>query len=176
MCIQEELKAELKSLRVKVDLLEVKNTENVARIDLQGTKIVEQENEIIKLNTKMDAKLESEHSYSGLSIDQNNVHYSHELDSINSIGALIDERPEHTIENNNIGLNNGKGGSSSGHSSNKVIVPSSCRELSIAGHSFDGLYLVQNPDSRKIETVFCDFGTSGKLIKYKKYNTYIFSP
>jgi len=39
---------------------------------------------------------------------------------------------------------------------NKMMV----RELSLIGHSLDGLYLLKNPNTKKIETVFCDFGES----------------
>ena len=39
--------------------------------------------------------------------------------------------------------------SSSGDSSTRAVVPSSCRELSLIGHSLDGLYLVQNQDTRR---------------------------
>jgi len=141
---QEILKAELQSLRVKVDLLEAKNAENEARIDLQEAKNVEQENEIIKLKTKLSAKLESDHS-SGLSYDETVIH---------PLGALIDERSLDYIENKDASLlNNRNRRGSSGDSSTRATVPSSCRELALVGHSIDGLYLVQNPDSRKIETV-----------------------
>ncbi len=51
---------------------------------------------------------------------------------------------------------------------NKVIdspraPPSSCRQLSTIGHSLDGIYLIANPDSSKIETVYCDFGTTRNI-------------
>lgn len=42
-------------------------------------------------------------------------------------------------------------------------IPSSCSELEQRGHSFDGLYLVKNPGTKKIETVFCRFETEGKV-------------
>ena len=42
-------------------------------------------------------------------------------------------------------------------------IPSSCSELEQRGHSFDGLYLVKNPETKKIETVFCRFETEGKV-------------
>ena len=51
-CVKEELKAELKSLRVKVDLLEARNVENEVTILKQGEKIH-------NLEEKVDAKLES---------------------------------------------------------------------------------------------------------------------
>lgn len=48
-------------------------------------------------------------------------------------------------------------------STRAIAAPSSCRDLSILGHSLDGLYLVQNVDTNKIESVLCNFGTSSKL-------------
>jgi len=50
-----------------------------------------------------------------------------------------------------------------GQSSTRAIAPASCGELSLIGHSLDGLYLVRNPDTNKIETVLCDFGTTSKF-------------
>jgi len=45
--------------------------------------------------------------------------------------------------------------------------PSSCRQLSNIGHFLDGIYLVANPDTNKIETVYCDFtGTTRNIIIY----------
>jgi len=40
------------------------------------------------------------------------------------------------------------------------LPPSSCRQLSNIGHYLDGIYLVANPDTNKIETVYCEFGSS----------------
>ena len=40
------------------------------------------------------------------------------------------------------------------------LPPSSCRQLSTIGHYLDGIYLVANPDTNKIEAVYCDFGSS----------------
>jgi len=47
--------------------------------------------------------------------------------------------------------------------------PSSCRQLSTIGHYLDGIYLVANPDTNKIETVHCEFGSSTR-----KKSIYIF--
>ena len=41
--------------------------------------------------------------------------------------------------------------------------PSSCRQLSTIGHYLDGIYLVANPDTNKIEAVYCDFGSSTRM-------------
>jgi len=44
------------------------------------------------------------------------------------------------------------------------LPPSSCRQLSTIGHYLDGIYLVANPDTNKIETVYCEF--EGSTRKY----------
>ena len=43
--------------------------------------------------------------------------------------------------------------------------PSSCRQLSTIGHYLDGIYLVANPHTKKIESVYCDFGSSTRKTK-----------
>ncbi len=40
------------------------------------------------------------------------------------------------------------------------LPPSSCRQLSTIGHYWDGISLIANPDTNKIEAVFCEFGSS----------------
>ena len=44
----------------------------------------------------------------------------------------------------------------------KTTAPSSCRDLAIRGHSFNGIYLLNNPETNKIQTALCLFGNSGK--------------
>lgn len=41
--------------------------------------------------------------------------------------------------------------------SSRASPPSSCEELARVGYNLDGLYLVSNQESQKIETVFCEF-------------------
>jgi len=49
-----------------------------------------------------------------------------------------------------------------GDVSTSATEPSSCKELATNGYSINGLYLVKNPDTRKIEAVSCSFGTSSR--------------
>ncbi len=58
------------------------------------------------------------------------------------------------VENENKNINSG--------STLPRVPPSSCRQLSTIGHYLDGIYLVANPDTKKIETVYCDFGGTRK--------------
>jgi len=51
------------------------------------------------------------------------------------------------------------------HGFSKKGIPSSCSELAKRGHSSDGLYLVKNHGTKKIETVFCNFGPPGRFKK-----------
>ena len=76
--------------------------------------------------------------------------------------ALVNDL--HRSHSNKMNSNYRKAGPSD-DSSIRAVAPSSCRELSMIGHILDGLYLVQNPDTKKVETVFCTFGiTSSKSI------------
>ena len=56
-----------------------------------------------------------------------------------------------------------------GGSLTKPTAPSSCEDLATNGHSLQGFYLVKNPDTSQIQTVLCDFGTSGNFIKYSLF-------
>jgi len=48
------------------------------------------------------------------------------------------------------------------------LPPSSCRQLSTIGHYLDGIYLVANADTSKIESVYCEFGSSTRMtLTYK---------
>jgi len=40
------------------------------------------------------------------------------------------------------------------------LPPSSCRQLSTIGHYLDGIYMVANRDTNKIEAVYCEFESS----------------
>ena len=42
------------------------------------------------------------------------------------------------------------------------LPPTSCRQLAFIGHRLNGIYLIANPDTNKIETVYCDFGANRK--------------
>lgn len=55
------------------------------------------------------------------------------------------------------------------------LPPSSCRQLSTIGHYLDGIYLVANSDTNKIETVYCDFGSSTRKIHFIYMLNIIFS-
>jgi len=69
----------------------------------------------------------------------------------------------HSITEYNKMRSIGKQEGSSDDSPAKAVLPSSCGDLSLIGHNLNGLYLVQNSDTDKIETVYCDFETPGKL-------------
>ncbi len=119
-----------------MDYLERKDAENEAKLREQGEVI-------IQLKAKMDAKLESIHSSSRPSRDKLVTDLRSSINSINNMYLY-------------------RGVAPSDDSPTRAVAPSSCRELSMIGHILDGLYLVQNPDTKKVETVFCTFGTSSK--------------
>lgn len=44
------------------------------------------------------------------------------------------------------------------------LPPSSCQQLSTVGHYLSGIFLVANPNLKKIQTVYCEFGSTGITI------------
>jgi len=49
--------------------------------------------------------------------------------------------------------------------SSSLPLPSSCQDLEKLHHSLDGLYLVKNQETKKIQTVFCQFeGSKSKFV------------
>jgi len=75
------------------------------------------------------------------------------------------------INNDNIEIESNKLENSTSSNKNDAksdssprLPPSSCRQLSTIGHYLDGIYLVANADTNKIETVYCEF--QGSTRKY----------
>lgn len=54
-------------------------------------------------------------------------------------------------------MKNGASNYMDGRFSKASTPPSSCQELSMLDHYLDGLYLVKNEETNKIESVFCQF-------------------
>jgi len=46
------------------------------------------------------------------------------------------------------------------------LPPSSCRQLSTIGHYLDGIYLVANADTKKIEAIYCEFESSTRMTTF----------
>jgi len=103
-------------------------------------KIAEQE-KVIKMKADIKAKVEPNH-------------FSE---------TFKDERVLHLTGTNKRSLLTRKE-TSNGDSRQSAVFPSSCDDLLVIGHNLDGLYLVKNADTNKIETVFCDFQISGKFL------------
>ena len=93
-------------------------------------KILQHEEEITKLKAKVDAKCRS--------------------DVTNDA-----ERDPHSTDNKKMSLID-KIESPPDNSLPRDVMPSSCRDLALIGHTLNGLYLVQNLVTNKIETVYCN--------------------
>jgi len=72
-----------------------------------------------------------------------------------------------TRGNNKDKMKNGAS-NNNGQVSKPSIPPSSCEELAMLDYYLDGLYLVKNKQTKKIQTVFCKFSdyNKGKMILY----------
>jgi len=110
-----------------------------AKIDLLVAKNVQQDEEIHQLKSKFAHMIQSK---SSLEEEDKNKKSSHDKKNrvINDVQDDGDLSPR--------------------------LPPSSCRQLSAVGHYLDGIYLVANSDTNKIETVFCEFGSSTRNINF----------
>ena len=131
-----------------------------------------------KLNNRLEGEIEMRQNLQALNselvmqIDQlviENIEQSQRFDRLESefetkIDILTTQRAQQEEEiqllKNNRPASIKKNSIPIGSDSSPRLPPSSCRQLSTIGHSLDGIYLVANPDTHKIETVYCDFGSS----------------
>ena len=59
-------------------------------------------------------------------------------------------------------MKNGSSNNNDGRVSKALTPPSSCQDLSMLDYYLDGLYLVKNKQTKKIQTVFCKFSADDK--------------
>ena len=64
--------------------------------------------------------------------------------------------------NNKDRMNNGASNSIDGKVSKASTPPSSCQDLAMLDYHLDGLYLVKNQQTQRIQTVFCKFSADNK--------------
>lgn len=91
---------------------------------------------------------------------------------IHQLKSKISKDTGHILKSNSP-LNENTGDDVISNESSLRLPPSSCRQLSTIGHYLDGIYLVANPETNKIETVYCEFGTSTRMKSSLLYNSYI---
>jgi len=136
----------LDSLQVKLNQLKTKNADSEAKIALLKAKDAENNEKIAFLEAK-NAEQEEEISQLKAKINADKQGPGHSHSTHNKQISSIYRKPN-----------------SSGDSSMRAAGPSSCIDLSRIGHILEGYYLVQNPDTNKIETFYCTFGTPGIFI------------
>ena len=68
--------------------------------------------------------------------------------------------------NNKDRMKNGASNSSDGQVFKSLAPPSTCQELALLEYYLDGLYLVKNKQTNKVQIVFCKFSEEdkGKII------------
>ena len=132
--------ARLDSLQSKFDQLEARNVELETRF-----------NELYDENRKQEASIDF--------LTTQNVHQEEEIRLLKSRNSA-----ESKIINRASSENVKDEKNSQVFDSSQKMPPSSCRQLSTIGHSLDGIYLVSNPDTNKIETVYCEFGSTRNII------------
>jgi len=109
-----------------------------------------------ELETKID-KLASENLKQNGRFDSLRAEFEAKIDQLITQSSQQKERTNFNHENSNP---DDTGLDESEPNSLPKLPPSTCRQLSTIGHYLDGIYLVANADSNKIEAVYCDFESS----------------
>jgi len=139
------LKTENKELLSRVKRLEAGSSENEGATD-------------VILNTHPVYKRE---------IDTKNKNAAHQLNRCaNSANLCTFYYPDHPDQKRNINGRNGKVVQSTANNPlthledvNNNIIPASCQDLKLIGHTLNGFYSVRGigPNNNQIETIFCKF-------------------
>jgi len=163
------LDAKVDGLQLKVDQLVIQSEEEkLLRINFQSLNadLEKKIHQFAEENSKKNEQLEKTINV----LIAKNVHQEEEIRQLKNI--IRKDAP-----NNALQRNSSHDGEEYNQMNNKAEIgnvisngfpprslpPSSCRQLSTIGHYLDGIYLIANPDTNKIETVYCDFGSSTRM-------------
>ena len=138
------------SLESKMDQLTVRLEEEIElRKNLQtlNSELVMQIDQLVNENMEQNQRLERLESEFQAKIDLLRTEQDEEI-------RLLKNKP--FIKKNSMPIES---------DSSPRLPPSSCRQLSTIGHYLDGIYLVANPDTKKIEAIYCEFGSSSRMNK-----------
>jgi len=136
------------SLESKMDQLTVRLEEEIElRKNLQAlnSELVMQIDQLVTENIKQNHRFERLESEFGAKIDLLRVEQDEEI-------RLLKNKP--SVKKNSMPIES---------DSSPRLPPSSCRQLSTIGHFLDGIYLVANPETKKIEAIYCEFGSSTSM-------------
>ena len=94
---------------------------------------------------------------------------SKRIDQLERKLAMLENAPPPssslTRDNNKDKMKNGASYNFDGQVSKALTPPSSCQDLAMLDYYLDGLYLVKNKETKKIQTVFCKFSADRKGMK-----------
>jgi len=101
-----------------------------------------------------------------------NKEQSRRIDQLEQKLATLENTPPAssalTRGNNKGKMKSGVSNNNDGQVSKGSTPPSSCQELAVLNHYLDGLYLVKNKQTKKIQTDFCKFsaGNQGRMNEF----------
>jgi len=155
-------------LTARVDILQTTVNQLIIKLEEEQILRANLHDEKDALEVKFD-QLTSQNSKQMEQFDQIQSDFKAKIDMLMAKSAKQEEEISHLkkLNYNSIKSSQAKNtnvaDSSKAHPSPR-LPPSSCRQLSTIGHYLDGLYLVANPDTSKIETVYCEFGSSTRKL------------
>jgi len=142
-------------LASRLNQLEAEFREKMEDIETQTSKSIKDQNDKIAKVTGWEYKLAQLLNQSMevmRELKTQNRDHSKRIDLLEQKVATIQNTPAAKDK-----LKNGALKNNDGQVSKDPTPPSSCEELAMLDHHLNGLYLVKNKQTKKIQTVFCKF-------------------
>jgi len=141
----------------EIELLKIQNKEQSKRIDQLEQKQAGEKNidKVLDQTTEEMAGLKTQNRDQSNRIDQ----LEQKLANLQNTPPAS---PSVTRGNNKDKMKNWDTNYLGGQVSEALTLPSSCQDLAMLDYYLDGLYLVKNQETKKIQTVFCKFSADNK--------------
>ncbi len=153
----------------RVNQLEAEFREKMEEMKMQNRRSSQDQNEKIAILTVRErnlAKILNQTNEEVKELKTQNTEQSKRIDQLERKVILLQSASALAKANSNDKINKGAAKSKDSPTFTKALSsPSSCQDLLKLGYHLDGLYLVKNERTKKIQTVLCQFiqGGHGKL-------------
>jgi len=151
----------------RVNQLEAEFREKIEDIKVQTSRRSEDQDEtiaIIKVKQRNSAQLLNQNKEDLQVLKMQNKEQAKRIDLLEKkLAAMLQNTPPPSELNQ---MKNARASKAA------LTPPSSCQDLSNLDYFLDGLYLVKNKQTKKIQTVFCQFTAPNKSIGHKTFLKY----
>jgi len=164
-------------LASRLNQLEAEFRNKIEEIKTQTSRSSKDQNEKIAIITVREqnlAQLLNQTREEMVGLKTQNRDQSKKIDQLEQKLARLENTPPASAalaKGNNKDMKYGASNKNDGQVSKALTPPSSCQDLAMLHYYLDGLYLVKNEQTKKIQTAFCKFsaGNQGRVKENQNY-------